>query len=90
MAHGLNQLQEGVSPEDVLQVLLAENLVQIDRFRLLAYRGFCEERGYPHTATFSQPPTGDGISYENGRVERAQTLAEQEGSGMLPALLANP
>ena len=41
----LEQLQRGVSPEDVLQVLLQEYLVQTDRFRLLAYRRFRESFG---------------------------------------------
>ena len=41
----LDQLQRGVSPEDLLQVLLQEYLVQTDRLRLLAYRRFCEQRG---------------------------------------------
>ena len=41
----LDQLQRGVSPEVVLQVLLQEYLVKTDRFRLLAYRRFCEQRG---------------------------------------------
>ena len=41
----LDQLQRGVSPEVVLQVLLQEYLVRTDRFRLLAYRRFCEQHG---------------------------------------------
>ena len=41
----LDQLQRGVSPEDLLQVLRREYLVQTDRLRLLAYRRFCEQRG---------------------------------------------
>ena len=41
-AYVLDQLQCGVSPEGVLQVLLQEYLVKTDRFRLLAYRRFCE------------------------------------------------
>ena len=41
----LDQLQRGVSPEDLLQVLVQEYLVQTDRFRLLAYRRFRESFG---------------------------------------------
>ena len=41
----LDQLQRGVSPDDLLQVLLQEYLVQTDRFRLLAYRRFPEQSG---------------------------------------------
>ena len=44
-AYVLDQLQRGVSPEVVLQVLLQEYLVKTDRFRLLAYRRFCEQHG---------------------------------------------
>ena len=38
----LDQLQRGVSPDDILRVLFQEYLVRADRFRLLAYRRFCE------------------------------------------------
>lgn len=41
----LDQLQRGVSPDDIVQVLLQEYLVKTHRFRLLAYRRFCEHRG---------------------------------------------
>ena len=42
---GVLQLQRDVSPDDLLQVLLQEYLVKIDRFRLLAYRRFREQLG---------------------------------------------
>ena len=41
----LDQLQRGVSPEDLLRVLFQEYLVQTDRFKLLAYRRFREQLG---------------------------------------------
>ena len=41
----LDQLQRGVSPDDLLQVLLQEYLVKTTRSRLVAYRKFEESRG---------------------------------------------
>ena len=41
----LDQLQRGVSPDEVVQVLFQEYLVETTRTRLLAYRRFVESSG---------------------------------------------